>query len=217
MIIMSVELCNPHVFHILIAVRKKDSIHALAQRISLSYGWTYKWVHELMKKGVFKTEKMKIKIQKTNKFYQKMMKFMHEMFRNDVQFYYEAIGLFGISYCFTATDAVFIWTKGGYNIGRYKEYYPVFVNVAKKDKFFFEEYCKKCGLSLKKRNGVFYSVTYVDTVVSTRCDTIPVDSLKETIDFMKKNHYNFEPALEMIAEMCGKEASVKYKEVVTNV
>jgi len=213
---MGLELYNPYVYRILIAVRKTDSIHALANRISLSYGWTYKWVHALMKKGVFKAEKMKIQRQDTNQLYQKMMRGVKEMSRDSVEFYYEAIGLFGISYCFTATDAVFVWTKGAYNIGRYRDYYPVFVKVVKKDKKVFEEYCKKCGLAINKTKGIFYDVEYVDSIVSVQSENIPVDVLDETIAFMKKNYYHFEPALEIIGEMYGNEA-VKYKEVVTNV
>ncbi len=135
----------------------------------------------------------------------------------DIQFYYNVIALFGIKYAFTKTDAVFIWTKGGYNIARYKEFYPIFIKVTKKDREAFDSYCKKLNLSLNRKNNVFYQVEYLDDFNFEYCEGIPVDGLNKTIVLMKKDRYNFEPALEMIKEMYKKKIKVKYKESITNV
>lgn len=214
---MKLELINPHVLKILVSVRKEDSINAISDRISLSYGWTYKWVHELAKIGIFRLTRMKVYLNEKNEFYRKTLNYIRYFFSNNVQFYYEVIRIFGIKYAFTKTDAVFIWTKGGYNISRYKEFYPVFIKIRKKDRKLFESYCKRLGLRINKKIGVFYKVDYLDEFSVDYCNGIKVDSLQETIEFMKKNKYNFEPALEMIKEMYKKKIKVRYREVATNV
>lgn len=214
---MKLELVNPHVMKIMIAARKEDSINALSNRISLSYGWTYKWVTDLAGAGVFRLTRMKLYLNEKNDFYRRTLQYIREVLSKDIQFHYSVLSLFGIQYAFTKTDAVFVWTKGGYNIARYREFYPIFIKVAKKDKNIFENYCRKLNLGLHKKQRVFYKVAYMDEVHCEYCEGVPVDSLDETIAFMEKYIYNFEPALEMIKEMYGKKIKVKYKELVTNV
>ena len=214
---MKIELINPYVLKILMSVREEDSINAISDRISLSYGWTYKWVQELAKLNVLRLTRMKVYLNEKNGFYKKTLEYIRSFLNKDVQFYYDILGIFGIKYSFTQTDAVFIWTKGGYNISRYKEFYPIFIKIRKKDKKLFESYCKRLNLGINKKRGIFYKVSYLDDFNLDYCNNIPVDSLKETIAFMKKNIYNFEPALEMIKEMYKKKIKVKYKEVLTNV
>lgn len=214
---MNLELVNQHVMKIIIAARKEDSINALSDRISLSYGWTHKWVADLAEAGVFRLTRMKLFLNEKNEFYRRTLQYIREVLSKDIQFHYSVLSLFGIEYAFTKTDAVFVWTKGGYNIARYKEFYPIFIKVAKKDKDIFESYCRKLNLSLHKKRHVFYKVEYVGEVHCEHCEGVPVDSLDETIAFMEKYIYNFEPALEMIKEMYGRRIKVKYKERVTNV
>ena len=217
MITMKMDLINPYVVKIIIAIREGDSIRAISQRIQLSYCWTYKWMHDLARIGVFRLTKTKVCANKENEFYKKTIAFIKDVLTKDVSFYYDVLTLFGVEYRFTKTDAVFMWTKGGYNIARYKEFYPIFIKVKKEDKRIFENYCKKLQLNTQKKNGIFYEVAYVDKAEISCVDNTPVDSLNETIKFMEQNKYNFEPALEMIKEMYKKKIKVKYKEAVTNV
>lgn len=214
---MNLDLINPYVLKILVAVRDEDSINSISDRISLSYGWTHKWVQELAKEGVFRLTRMKVYLNKNSEFYKKTLKYIKSTLYSDVQFYYEALSLFGIDYCFTKIDAVFVWTKGGYNIARYKNYYPIFIKVKEKDRYLFDYYCKKLSLKINSKKGIFYKPEFLESVELSYCDDMPVDSLDATIDFMQKNKYSFEPALEMIKEMYNKRIKVEYKEVVTNV
>lgn len=217
MITMKMDLINPYVVKIIIAARKEDSIRAISQRIKVSYGWTYKWVQALAKIGVFRLTKTKVYINEKNRFYRKTIAYIRDILTRDVSFFYSVLGLFGITYCFTKTDAIFIWTKGGYNIARYKLFYPIFIKIKKEERKIFESYCRKLHISTKKRKDIFYDVKYVDQIDPIKSDGIPVDSLEETISFMEERRYNFEPALEMIKEMYKKRIKGEYREVVTNV
>ena len=217
MISMEIDIINPYVLRILISARKKDSINSIANRIGLSYGWTHNWVNKLAKKGVFKLTRMNAYLNENNLFYKETLRYIKIELSKSVQFHYEVLSLLGIEYCFTKTDAVFVWTKGGYNIGRFKEFHPIFIKVKKSDKELFENYCKRLKLNMGGKRGIFYQVEYLDKFEISHCEEVPVDSLKETIAFMQKYMHNFEPALEMIQEMYKKKIGIRYKELVTNV
>lgn len=209
---MKIELLNPHVIKIIISARKKDSISDISKRIGLSYGWTNKWVNELIKEGIFKERYKGVILQESNKTYKAILSFLKDNLDN-INFYYSVLKLFGIKYCFTKTDAVYFWTKGGYNIARYKEFYPIFIKIKKSDYETFLDYCKKLSLRINKNKGIFYVPSILNDFQCSTIEKIPVDSLDETIKFMKSNIYNFQPALEMVKEIYGKKIKVDYKEV----
>src|SRR3989344_1138337 len=209
---MDIETLNPYVVRILISARDEDSMSSIAKRIGLSYGWTHKWISVLIKEGVFKEKWKGIILQKDNPTYKKIMQFIKNTI-NPINLYYSLLPLIGVSYSLTQTDAVYVWTKGGYNIARYRKFYPIFIKIEKKDYKLFLYYCNKLGLKVKSKNGVFYEPKLVEKLISVKNGDYNVDSLEETIDFMKNNIYNFEPALEMVDEMYHKKLGYKYKEV----
>ena len=209
---MKIETLNPYVIKILISLRKEDSISSISKRINLSYGWTHKWVNELIKEGILREKWRGIVLNEENESYKIIIKFLKESL-NDVNFYYSALQLFGIEYCFTKTDAVYVWTEGRYNIARYKEHYPIFIKIKNKDYNIFLEYCKRLGLKVSSNKGVFYFVEVVRDIKVVKKNNFYVEPLEKTIDFMQENIYNFEPALEMIKEMYSKRLNIKYKEV----
>ena len=154
---MKIELLNPHVIKILISLREEDSISSVSKRINLSYGWTNKWVNELIKEGILKKKYRGFILEKRNKDYKEILRIIKESLSN-ISFYYSVLNLFGIEYCFTKTDAVYIWTEGRYNIARYREYYPIFIKIKKSDYSIFLWYCNKLGLSVGSNKNVFYNV-----------------------------------------------------------
>jgi len=209
---MEIATINQYIMKIIIAAREQDSINQIAKRINISYGWTHKWCRKLINLGVFKEVGLKLILNKENKFYKDTLEYIKASFSKDINFHYSVLELFGIKYCFTKTDSVFIWTKGGYNIARYKEYYPIFIKVKKDDFKTFKEYCKKLNLKINAKKGIFYFIEVLDDFEVSYSDSIPVDSLNAAIGFMKKHIYNFQPALEMIQEMYNKNLNIKYKE-----
>jgi len=209
---MRLDIMNPHAMKIMIASRPVDSISSISRRIGLSYGWTYHWVLELEKAGVFKRSGKRVFLKDDSSFYRQALGFLRSALGNDVDFHYKALSLFGIKYCFTSTDAVFVWTNGGYNIARYRGYYPIFIKVRSADREIFEFYSKKLGLG----KAIFYKAKFLKDFPAEIHRGVPVDSLEETIAFMKKYVYNFQPALEIVQELYGKRLHVKYREAVLN-
>jgi len=209
---MKIETLNPYVIKILISLRKEDSISSISKRINLSYGWTNKWVNELIKEGILKEKWRGVALNEESESYKKIISFVKDNL-NDINFYYSALQLFGIDYCLTKTDAVYVWTEGRYNIARYKDYYPIFIKIKDKDYDIFLEYCKRLGLKVNSNKGFFYLVEVVEDIKAVKKNNFYVESLEKTINFMQENIYNFEPALEMIKEMYNKRLNVKYREV----
>lgn len=214
---MDIDILNPYVAKIIISTRDEDSINAIAHRIGLSYGWTYNWVKKLADVGVFRETRTKLFLNTESPFYKRVLGFVKESFRDDVSFHYSVLQLFGIKYCFTKTDAAFVWTDGGYNIARYSGHYPIFIKLAESDEVRFKAYCHKLGLKTNSGSGVYYTVELLQDFSVSEHKGVPVDSLDDTIAFMKENIYNFEPALEMVQDLYKKKLGVKYAEVVSNV
>lgn len=208
---MEIDLINPYTLKVLISARDKDSISSISKRIELSYGWTHKWVEELVKEDIFKEKWRGIELQKNNASYKQILSFIKKSLVN-VRFYYSVLNLFGIRYAFTKTDAVYLWTEGRYNIARYRDFYPIFVKIRKEDYDLFLEYCKKLGLKINADKGVFYSPEIVAEIESEKKNGNCVETLDNTISFMKENIYNFQPALEMIQEMYKKDLNITYRE-----
>lgn len=208
---MEIELLNPYVIKILISARDEDSISSISERIGLSYGWTHKWIEELIKEGILKEKWRGIILQDKNKTYKKIMNFIKENL-NDVKFYYASLQLFGIRYCLTKTDSVYLWTEGRYNLARYKDFYPIFIKIKEEDYSLFLQYCKKLGLKVNSNKGVFYSPEIVKDIKCTKKNGFFVETLENTIKFMEENVYNFQPALEMINEMYSKKLNIAYRE-----
>ena len=215
---MDLDLFNEHVWRILISARPRDSVSAVSKRIGLSYGWTYKWVNELAKEGVFKRKSKGgkgVELNEENRVYRRFLDFFRKTAEDSVSLHYSVLELFGLKYALTESDAVFAWTKGGYNVSRSRIHYPIFLKVKRDDLNLWRYYFKKLGFKASTTrnnaagNGIFFvlrpqkdfAVEFVDGVGGV--GGVPVVPLKEALRFMKKYEYNFSPALEAIGRERG--------------
>ncbi len=134
---------------------------------------------------------------------------------------YDLIKKIGLKHAFTGPDAVFLWTKGGYQVGRFFGFYPIYLRVLKRD---LNKWKKKLksenmkyyvkGMPLRETFfGTFYVLAPEKSFGVEKTDGFSVDSLNETIKFCKENIYQYEPALEMLNEMYGLKMRVRYREV----
>jgi len=128
-------------------------------------------------------------------------------------------------YAFTGPDAVFFWTKGGYQADRFFGFYPIHLKVEKRDlsrwkRFFGLKRQKFYVVGQPSRQtlfGVFYvlypEVDFEVEEVKGFC----VSPLKEAVEFCQGHIYSYEPALEMLNEMYNLGLHVQYMEAKTNV
>ena len=218
MIIM-LELINPYVAKIAISAKDGDSIREISKKIKESYGWTYKWVLELEAIGAVKRKKQEIYTNKNNIFYKDLIKLTKEAFKNNFSLSdaYLLPNLSGLEYIFTDTDAVFIWTKGGYNIGRSKNSYPIFIRIFEKDKNnwkkFFSKFYIRYTFRNERKKGIYFIISPSTSIEKEYCDNISVLPLAKTVEWAKKYIFNFQPALEMLDKMYDIKIGIKYAEI----
>jgi len=210
------ELINPYIAKILVSAKDGDSIRSISKKIQESYGWTYKWVLELENIGAIARKKQEVYINKDNRFYKYAAKFVKDSLSSNLRLNdaYLLPNLTGLEYIFIGIDAVFIWTKGGYNIGRSKNAYPIFMEVLEKDKNAWKGYFSKLGLTFTLRNerkkGIYFVVSFSKAIEKEYCEGVPVSPLAKTIEWAKKYSFNFQPALEMLDEMYNLKIGIKY-------
>lgn len=144
--------------------------------------------------------------------------------RIDIPKAYDLLKQADMKYALTGPDAVFFWTKGGYQVDRFFGFYPIHLKVRKSElrkwKNFFSSMRK--GFHVKDQPiretlfGLFY-VLYPEVDFRTEeIDQFHVDPLKDAVDFCQRNIYSYEPALEMLDEMYRLGLKIRYREAKTN-
>jgi len=149
-----------------------------------------------------------------------------EFFRNrpDIAGSYRLAAGAGMKYAFADADAVFIWTKGGYQADRFAGFYPISMKVRRSDlkrwKSFFISRGRQFHVFGKPVRETLFGVFYVlyphDDFRTEEAGGFSVMPLHETVEFCRKRIYAYEPALEMLDEMYGLGLRVRYRESVTN-
>ncbi len=140
--------------------------------------------------------------------------------RSDISAGYDTVRKAGLPYLLSGADAVFFWTKGGYNVDRFFGFYPICLKVRKDDvrswKSFFRSEGRKWVVEGRPVEetvfGVFYLLRPVDRLRGEEVDGFSVEPLREAVRFCQENVYAYEPALEMLDEMYGLHLRVKYRE-----
>lgn len=144
--------------------------------------------------------------------------------RSNVSQAYDLLKKADMEYSLTGPDAVFFWTKGGYQVDRFFGFYPIHLKVKKSElkrwiKFFSSEKKRTHveGQPVKETLfGLFY-VLYPEANFRTKkIGGFRVDQLEDTVEFCRRKIYSYEPALEMLDEMYDLGFKVKYMEKKTN-
>ena len=138
---------------------------------------------------------------------------------------YELVRRAGMNYAFTGPDAVFFWTKGGYNIDRFFAFYPIHLKVEKGELKRWEGFLESRGKRFhvvgepirRTLFGTFYVLYPEDEFKVEDLGGFKVIPLKETVEFCRRNIYSYEPALEMLDEMYKLGLGVRYRESETNI
>ncbi|MFC7114670.1 winged helix-turn-helix domain-containing protein [Natronoarchaeum sp. GCM10025703] len=115
----------------------------------------------------------------------------------------------GMDYAFTSIDAVYVWTRGGYQVARDPEDYPLFIAVNESDLDAWMEFFDRFGIPTAEErqpaedlNGAIQVVLERRSQVEAELvDGRPVLSLEETVAFANEHYATFESALDMLGRM----------------
>lgn len=114
-----------------------------------------------------------------------------------------------MEYAYTAIDAVYVWTRGGYQVARDPDDYPLFIAVREQNleawtRFFerFEILATEERQPVDDIDGRLQVVLEPrDQVTAEVVDGRPVIPLEETVEFATEHYATFESALEMLDQM----------------
>src|SRR3990170_3391052 len=137
---------------------------------------------------------------------------------------YELVKQIGLKYAFMGPDAVFFWTKGGYQVDRFFGFYPIHIAVHRHDlgkwKRFFRSvrhrFIVKGEPVRETLFGLFYVLHPSDRLPAEEVDGTSVVPLKDTVRFCEQNVFTYQPALEMLDEMYSLKLGARYREEKTN-
>ena len=112
-------------------------------------------------------------------------------------------------FAFARIDAVYVWTQGGYQVGRDPDDYPLFLAVREQDveawQDFFERFGLPTAFERQPRDALDGSLQIVlDARSELRTDYVdgyPVVLRSETIDYMHEHYATFQSALSMLDRM----------------
>jgi len=112
-------------------------------------------------------------------------------------------------FAFTRIDAVYVWTQGGYQVGRSPDDYPLFLAVRDQDveawEAFFESFGLPTALERQPSDEIDGPLQIVldpqPTLDIEHVEGYPVVSREETIAYMRENFVQFQSALAMLDRM----------------
>ena len=112
-------------------------------------------------------------------------------------------------FAFYGIDAVYVWTQGGYQIGRNPDDYPLFIAIREQDRIEWEAFFESVGVPMASERLSQSEISGpIQFVVETRSsleieyvEGYPVIPRAETITFMQENYAAFESALALLNRM----------------
>jgi hypothetical protein len=115
----------------------------------------------------------------------------------------------GMDYAFTDIDAVYAWTRGGYQVARNPEDYPLFIAVRESDLDAWTAFFNRFGIpTAEERQPADDLDGAIQVVLEPRSqieaemvDGRPVIPLQETVAFANEYYAHFQSALDMLTRM----------------
>lgn len=211
-IMQMAEYMDPTAAKIVLSAQRGDSINRIAKKIDVSYSWVYDWIERLEDAEIIASTDSGIQVvdHEIRRRYIEMMAALYSRGTVTQEDVYMIPHFAGMEFAYTRIDAAYVWTRGGYQIARSHDDYPVFMAVHDRDVerwiAFFEQFGISTAINERpSASDVDGSVYYVlfpttDSIDEEWVDGNPVISLEETVERMKGNRPAYEPALEIIAE-----------------
>jgi len=115
----------------------------------------------------------------------------------------------GMDYAFTAIDAVYVWTRGGYQVAREPQDYPLFIAIDESDLDAWTTFFDRFGIPAAEErqpaddlDSTIQIVLKPQAEIETEMvDGRPVIPLQDTVAFANEYYATFQSALDMLDRM----------------
>jgi len=205
------ELIDSTAAKIVLSVQRGDSINRVASKIGTSYSWTYDWIETLDEEIIGNTDSgIQVVDYEMRQQHAEMMVAVYRRNTISQEDAYVIPHFAGMEFAFTEIDAAYVWTKGGFQIARSHDDYPVFIEVHDRDverwRAFFQQFGVEATINERPdADDVDGDVHYVlfpqaDGIEVEWVDGNPVIPLDDAVEQMTENRPAYEPALEIIAD-----------------
>lgn len=198
---------------VVLAVSDGDSIRRVAQKIDGTYSWVYTWIERLEAIDVVKRgDGVSVTAPAVREAYAELVAAISRQTPPTVDEAYVLPHFSDLEFAYTKIDAVYVWTHGGYQIARGGDAYPVFMRINDADvegwRAFFDRHDipvvigERDDTIVDDIDGTVYYSVYptTDPIDPEWVDGNPVIPSSETVGYMQEYRWNFEPALEMVAD-----------------
>lgn len=208
----AINVLDPTAAKIILAAQRGDSINRIAEKVRISYSWTYEWIERLEEMSIISITDNGVEM-RNHEVRRQFNDIMAALIRSSGVSPEEAYAIphfAGMEFAFTEIDAAFVWTHGGYQIARSHDDYPIFIQVHDQDTerwiAFFEQYGIQTAINERQdsddiEGNIYYVLQPTRENIERRwVDGNPVIPLERAIEQMMQNRPAYEPALEIIAE-----------------
>jgi hypothetical protein len=204
------EVCGERELKTLLGIRRGDSISAVARRIDENRETIRRVVNRLEEAGfVSYDDGLRVHDDGVREAGIGLLAAAADASPPSIREAYVLPQFAGLNYAFVGIDAVYVWTRGGYQVARDESDYPLFVAVRESDVGewvrFFDRFGIPAGRERLPADDVDGRIQVVfdprDRIEPELVDGRPVVPLSETLAFARQHYATFESALDLLGRM----------------
>jgi DNA-binding Lrp family transcriptional regulator len=195
---------------VLLALSPGDSIRRVAQRIQTPYETVRQTVNTLETTGFVRYDDgLFVTDQQVVEATRQLLAASGRVSPPSIEEAYVLPQFADAPFAFTRIDAVYVWTHGGYQVGRSSEDYPLFLAVHTRDVEQWQRFFEELGLTVAFERQPDEAIDGpLQVVLEPRADLTvewvegyPVIPRAETIAYMREHSVHFQSALAMLDRM----------------
>lgn len=204
------EVFNNTRVRVLLALRPGDSIRRVAHRIQTPYETVRQAVNTLEAAGFVRYDDgLSTTDHQVVETARRLLTMSAHVSRPSIEEAYVLPQFAGAPFAFTRIDAVYVWTRGGYQVARDPEDYPLFIAIHDCDVEYWEQFFEEFGIPVAfERQPAEVVDGPLQIVLEPRADLdleliegYPVIPREETITYMREHFAHFQSALAMLDRM----------------
>lgn len=204
------EVLDDTAARVLMAIQSGDSIRRVAQRIQTPYETVRQAVNRLEDGGYIRYDDgLSVVDERVREAARTLVAASGTVSPPSIDEAYVVPQFGDWPFAFTRIDAVYVWTRGGYQVGRDPDDYPLFIAVRAADigewESFFESFEIPTARERQPREDLDGPIQVVlEPRSSLEIESVegsPVIPRDETIEYMREHSVQFQSALAMIDRM----------------